>query len=199
MGPPVQMSRQLARLAKTPPFLDSPSSLSRLWRYFQARRVSLRLAHLGLVGSQQRKMWRSIRSRRSFSAVRRCFLTTSLGGFSYTSIDRSGPCTLTADGRTCLMRRLLLPLLSLLLLATTEPAGIERVERPNVLLILTDDQTVESMRVMEKTLRLLGEEGTTFRNSFVSTPLCCPSRATLLTGQYAHNHGVLGNKSPEGG
>jgi len=101
-----------------------------------------------------------------------------------------------------LMRRLL-PLLPLLLLATTEPAGPPAEppgpEGPNVLLILTDDQTEESMRVMEKTLRLLGEEGTTFRNSFVSTPLCCPSRATLLTGQYAHNHGVLGNKSPEGG
>jgi N-acetylglucosamine-6-sulfatase len=54
------------------------------------------------------------------------------------------------------------------------------------------------MRVMEKTLRLLGEEGTTFSNSFVSYPLCCPSRATLLTGQYAHNHQVMGNP-PTGG
>lgn len=94
------------------------------------------------------------------------------------------------------MKRLLLPLLSLLLLAMSEPKAVDRL---NVLLILTDDQTVESMRVMEKTLRLLGEEGTTFRNGFASTPLCCPSRATLLTGQYAHNHGVRGNKSPDGG
>jgi arylsulfatase A-like enzyme len=93
------------------------------------------------------------------------------------------------------MRRLLflLPLLFLLRPAQAAP------ERPNVLLILTDDQTLESMRVMEKTLHLLGEEGTTFRNSFVSYPMCCPSRATGLTGQYAHNHGVMGNKSPEGG
>lgn len=94
------------------------------------------------------------------------------------------------------MKRLLLPLLSLLLLAVTEPSA---PSRPNILLILTDDQTEESMRVMEKTLRLLGDEGTTFRNSFVSYPMCCPSRATLLTGQYAHNHQVLGNRSPEGG
>lgn len=95
--------------------------------------------------------------------------------------------------------RCLLPLLPLLLLATTEPAGLPAEQQPNVLVILTDDQTEESIRVMEKTLRLLGEEGTTFRNSFVSYPLCCPSRATLLTGQYAHNHQVLGNRPPDGG
>ena len=44
---------------------------------------------------------------------------------------------------------------------------------------------------MRHTLALLGAHGTTFRNSYVSYPLCCPSRATQLTGQYAHNHGVL--------
>ena len=93
------------------------------------------------------------------------------------------------------MRRLLflIPFLAVLSPASAAP------ERPNVLLILTDDQTLESMRVMEKTLHLLAEEGTTFRNSFVSYPMCCPSRATGLTGQYAHNHGVMGNKSPDGG
>jgi N-acetylglucosamine-6-sulfatase len=95
------------------------------------------------------------------------------------------------------MKRLL-PLLFLLalLMAITGAAAQERL---NVLLILTDDQNEEEMRVMEKTLRLLGEEGTTFRNSFVSYPLCCPSRATLLTGQYAHNNKVMGNVPPEGG
>lgn len=94
------------------------------------------------------------------------------------------------------MSRTLFPLLSLLLVTLR---GAPVVERPNVLVILTDDQTLESLRVMEKTLRLLGEEGTTFANSFVSYPLCCPSRATFLTGQYAHNHGVMGNVPPEGG
>ena len=43
---------------------------------------------------------------------------------------------------------------------------------------------------MRHTLALLGARGTTFRNSYVTYPLCCPSRATQLTGQYAHNHGV---------
>ena len=52
---------------------------------------------------------------------------------------------------------------------------------------------------MPRTRRLLGDQGTTFARNFVSYPLCCPSRATLLTGQYAHNSGVLGNRPPQGG
>jgi N-acetylglucosamine-6-sulfatase len=64
-------------------------------------------------------------------------------------------------------------------------------KRPNVVLINTDDMNVTDLVVMRKTLALLGAHGTTFRNSYVSYPLCCPSRATQLTGQYAHNHGVL--------
>jgi arylsulfatase A-like enzyme len=70
--------------------------------------------------------------------------------------------------------------------------------RPNVVVIQADDQTVEMMRVMSRTNRLLGERGATFRNHFANWPVCCPSRATQLTGQYAHNHGVLGNSPPEG-
>jgi N-acetylglucosamine-6-sulfatase len=45
----------------------------------------------------------------------------------------------------------------------------------------------------------LDRTGVTFDNSFVSYSLCCPSRATFLTGQYAHNHGVFGNSPPVGG
>jgi N-acetylglucosamine-6-sulfatase len=60
--------------------------------------------------------------------------------------------------------------------------------------VMTDDQTVEDMRVMSQTKALLGDKGTTFENSFVNFPLCCPSRATLFTGQYAHNHGVLSGR-----
>jgi arylsulfatase A-like enzyme len=66
-----------------------------------------------------------------------------------------------------------------------------RQKRPNVIVIDTDDQNVTDMFVMQKTLALLGAKGTTFNNSYVSYPLCCPSRATFLTGQYAHNHGVV--------
>jgi N-acetylglucosamine-6-sulfatase len=71
--------------------------------------------------------------------------------------------------------------------------------RPNVVMIMTDDQTVESMRVMPNVKSLLADRGVTFDNSFVSYSLCCPSRATYLTGQYAHNHGVWGNSAPNGG
>jgi N-acetylglucosamine-6-sulfatase len=67
-------------------------------------------------------------------------------------------------------------------------------KRPNVILIDTDDQNVADMSVMRHTLNLLGARGTTFRNSYVSYPLCCPSRATHLTGQYAHNHGVFSDQ-----
>jgi arylsulfatase A-like enzyme len=71
--------------------------------------------------------------------------------------------------------------------------------RPNVVVIETDDQTLEEMRVLKKTQELLGQRGVTFDNSFVSLSLCCPSRATFLTGQYAHNHGVISNDAPLGG
>ena len=74
----------------------------------------------------------------------------------------------------------------------TSPAG---AGRPNIVLVMTDDQTLESMRVMADTRRLLGEQGTTFEHALATYPLCCPSRATYLTGQYSHNHGVQDNDS----
>src|SRR5918996_5899736 len=67
-------------------------------------------------------------------------------------------------------------------------------KRSNVIVIDTDDMNVNEMSVMANTLRLIGGRGTTFRNSFVSYPLCCPSRATFLTGQYAHNNGVVNDQ-----
>src|ERR671914_1555783 len=80
--------------------------------------------------------------------------------------------------------------------ASSEP---RQQTKPNVLVLLTDDQTIESMRVMAGVRGELGASGTTFEQAFVSNPLCCPSRATLYTGQYTHNHGVIGNRPPEGG
>jgi arylsulfatase A-like enzyme len=64
---------------------------------------------------------------------------------------------------------------------------------------MTDDQDFRSMGAMPKTQRLIGDRGTTFARNIVSFPLCCPSRATFYTGQYAHNHGVRWNNFPEGG
>jgi arylsulfatase A-like enzyme len=71
--------------------------------------------------------------------------------------------------------------------------------KPNIILFLTDDQTVADMRALGAVRRRIGDAGTTFGRAFSPYPLCCPARATLLTGQYAHNHGVLGNKPPWGG
>lgn len=72
-------------------------------------------------------------------------------------------------------------------------------ERPNVVVLMTDDQTVDDLEAMPRTQALLGAGGVTFDRSYVSYPLCCPSRATFLSGQYAHNHNVLGLEPPTGG
>lgn len=66
---------------------------------------------------------------------------------------------------------------------------------PNVLIFLTDDQRTDTLEVMPATLRWFADEGTTFTDAHVTTPLCCPSRASILTGRYVHNHGVLDNFS----
>ena len=87
-------------------------------------------------------------------------------------------------------------LTSLLQAPAPAPAA---ASRPNVLVIMTDDQRIEEMRVLPKTRALLEAQGTSFANSFVSYSLCCPSRSTFLTGQYPHNHGVLSNGGPNGG
>ena len=65
---------------------------------------------------------------------------------------------------------------------------------PNFLVVVTDDQTLAQMSALPKTQRLIGRKGTSFENAIVTTPTCCPSRASYLTGQYAHNHGALSNK-----
>lgn len=76
---------------------------------------------------------------------------------------------------------------------------------PNVVVIMADDLDAASIDVMvdnglmPNLKRHLISKGTQFANSFVTTSWCCPSRATLLTGQYSHNHGVLTNSRPLGG
>lgn len=64
---------------------------------------------------------------------------------------------------------------------------------------MADDQTVGEMPAMKQTLAQVGGAGVTFDRFYDSFPLCCPSRTTFLTGQYSHNHGVLGNGTPVGG
>jgi arylsulfatase A-like enzyme len=92
---------------------------------------------------------------------------------------------------------------ALAVLASSSAAPAEAASqpdaRPNVVVFMTDDQNVSSLAVMPNVKALLANAGTTFANSFVAYPLCCPSRATYLTGQYPHNHDVLANVPPDGG
>jgi arylsulfatase A-like enzyme len=80
-----------------------------------------------------------------------------------------------------------------------EPASAQEPARPNVVVIMTDDQTVDDLSAMPSTRRALATKGVNFLNSTASYPVCCPSRASFLTGRYAHNHGVMGLYLPTGG
>ncbi len=73
------------------------------------------------------------------------------------------------------------------------------IVRPNIVLILTDDQAASDFAYMPKTNSLIGDQGIRLPNFLISVPLCCPSRASILRGQYAHNHGILTNGGRNGG
>jgi arylsulfatase A-like enzyme len=83
----------------------------------------------------------------------------------------------------------------------TDRATVARssAKRPNIVFILTDDQRENEMMAMPETRSLLYAHGVRFTNSFVSDSLCCPSRATILTGLYANHTGVWRNFPPSGG
>ena len=68
--------------------------------------------------------------------------------------------------------------------------------RPNIVLILTDDQRWDSASTMPNVQSLLVAHGVNFTNAFVVDPLCCPSRAAILKGAYAHSTGVYNNEGP---
>lgn len=82
--------------------------------------------------------------------------------------------------------------------AQARPASADRDGRPNILVVMTDDQAATDTAYMPNVKRLLERQGTTFSDAVDSFPLCCPARATFITGQYAHNHGVAGNFYPYG-
>ena len=70
--------------------------------------------------------------------------------------------------------------------------------RPNVVFVLTDDLSWDLLPYMPNVQRLR-QQGTTFSNYFVTDSLCCPSRASILTGQYPHNTGIFRNTGADGG
>lgn len=71
-------------------------------------------------------------------------------------------------------------------------------QRTSVVLIMSDDQRYDTMNHMPLTTARFTQDGVVFSNAVVAAPICCPSRANMFTGQYAHNHGVLGNLPPYG-
>jgi len=83
--------------------------------------------------------------------------------------------------------------------AVAASGALAQSPRPNVVVIMTDDQTVDDLIAMPATRQAFVRHGLSFANSTVSYPVCCPSRASYLTGRYAHNHGVMGLYLPTGG
>jgi arylsulfatase A-like enzyme len=95
---------------------------------------------------------------------------------------------------------LAVPLVASVSASAQSPAGVAAPapERPNVLLIVTDDQRWDTLDAMPVVQRELMSRGVTFSHSFVSNPLCCPSRASILTGDYSHTTGVYRQTTPYG-
>jgi len=69
--------------------------------------------------------------------------------------------------------------------------------KPNIVFILADDMRKDDLKYMPKTRSALQDKGMSFENAFVSHALCCPSRATIMRGQYAHNTHVWSNGSTD--
>ena len=108
-------------------------------------------------------------------------------------------------GLTAVTRKLVACLLLSLFLAVTcgPPEEEQRLRsaatKPNILFVLTDDQPASTVNKMPAVQAKLEAKGLSFENAFLTDPVCCPSRATILTGRYAHNHGVWTNDEPRGG
>ncbi|MBX7137936.1 MAG: sulfatase-like hydrolase/transferase [Oligoflexia bacterium] len=104
------------------------------------------------------------------------------------------------DGGLTLLRSALLSLIGSIFLIGiahfSAPASAADALRPNFLIIITDDQRYDDMPVMEYTHGKIFNEGCNFTKAYVTTPLCCPSRTSILTGKYASQHGVLNNSTP---
>ncbi len=83
----------------------------------------------------------------------------------------------------------------LLLSLALQIATVISAQPPNIVFVLTDDQdvTLEGFSLMPKTNRLIVEQGLTFNNAFVHSPICCISRASYLSGRYVHNHHTINN------
>lgn len=85
------------------------------------------------------------------------------------------------------------------LVVTSSGPVVRPIDPPNIVFILTDDLSRAEIDSMPAVKRLIAGAGASFENYLVGVSLCCPSRASTLRGQYAHNTGVLTNEGPRGG
>ena len=94
------------------------------------------------------------------------------------------------------MRPKIIAVCTLVLLGNGLLYPAQAAKRPNILLLLTDDMKAaeDFYSVMPSTMKIFRRKGTTFPNGIATTPTCCPSRASIFSGQYSHNHGVTSNK-----
>jgi arylsulfatase A-like enzyme len=81
--------------------------------------------------------------------------------------------------------------------SNSPPVSAPEAHRPNVILVVADDLDVPLYHQLTRLPNIPG--GRHFEEAFVTTPTCCPSKASMLRGQYAHSHGVYGNNPPNGG
>ena len=120
---------------------------------------------------------------------------------------RVGTFLTESGGDRLWVRRVLLGVLvcsvTLLALGCSSPEPSQEAEeastQPNIIFVLTDDLDYASAQRMPNLRSLLIDQGMSFENAFVSHPVCCPSRSTILTGLYDHNHDVRSNNPPDGG
>jgi N-acetylglucosamine-6-sulfatase len=92
--------------------------------------------------------------------------------------------------------------ISVILLAsgcTKEGASAQAAGKPNILFVMTDDMPEYLWDDMPNLRTHVANKGVRFRNAYVTQSLCCPSRATMLTGKYPHNHGITDNGGTSGG
>ena len=82
--------------------------------------------------------------------------------------------------------------------AAVAAQGTAAVGKPNFVFVLTDDQAANTLSYMCAVRENLVQQGTTFENFVLTLPTCCPSRATFLRGQYAHNHSISGGAGANG-
>jgi arylsulfatase A-like enzyme len=77
--------------------------------------------------------------------------------------------------------------------SSTPSSSLAPRAKPNIIFVLTDDMDMASLPHLTKLGSLMSSAGVSFSNSFASDPVCCPSRASTLRGQYTHNHGIWTN------